>query len=213
VPVNDKFRTASIATLLRRVERARAGGDWTRAREEWEACLARARERVENVVGRRYKGDDPEAVVQEALIRAGAALVVNLDKLDPDAFFAAMVTLARYQCMDTNRSEQARRRHEPGSVDAPASWGDPDGAGRYDREAAQWDRERAERLEEIADVAERVHDAIARLRDPRAKQIIASDLDGGVTDDALAATLGITTANLQQIRSRAVRELRGLIDT
>ena len=66
------------------------------------------RVRVVNVVDRYVaKGwiprDDHEDLVQEALWRGGRSLVESLHSLSADSFFAAMVTVADYQCRDTAR--------------------------------------------------------------------------------------------------------------
>jgi RNA polymerase sigma factor (sigma-70 family) len=211
--VSDRYRKLSTDLLLRRVAVARAAGDWTAARGEWEACVARARERVENVVRARYHGEDADAVVQEALLRGSTKLVENLDRLDANTFFAAMVKVAWYQSQDSWRAEKAHRENVAGSLDQPAG-NDPedDAPGRFAKLQAREAHERARRGEEVADAARRVDEAIARLTDPRARKILTHDRLGGRTDAQIAEELGISVANVQTIRSRSLKKLRGLIE-
>lgn len=213
VPLSDPYRAMRTETLLRRVALARARGDWRSARAEWEACVARARVRVASVVDRHYEGDDDhEDVVQEALVRGGRSLVENLDDLGEPAFFAAMVQCAKYQCLDSNRSYRARKRHEAGSLDAGGRSDDETAAGRQDRLTAGEALERARRDEEARDASRRIDEALPRLRDPRARRIITYDRLGSLPDSQLAEAIGTSVANVQQIRSRALKELRGLIE-
>jgi RNA polymerase sigma factor (sigma-70 family) len=211
--VSDRYRKLSTDLLLRRVAAARAAGDWTAARGEWEACITRARERVENVVRGRYGGEDREAVVQEALLRGSTKLIENLDRLDENAFFAAMVRVAYFQAHDSWRSEAAYRVHVAGSLDQPAANNpDDDAPGRFAKQEAREAHERAWRDEEATDAARRIQEAIEKLPDPRARKILTYDRLGGRTDAQIAEELGISVANVQTIRSRSLKRLRGLIE-
>ena len=213
--MSDQYRKLPTETLLRRVASARAAGDWTAARGEWEACIARARERVVNVVETYVaKGwiprDMKEDVVQEALIRGARRLVRNLDSLAPDAFFAAMVRVAEFQCRDEGRRVMRREQHER-SLDEPAGWSDDESAGRYDaalnREATSgW-----ERAEDARDADRLFDELVPQLKNARARRIILMQRLG-IKDAQIAAELDISVANVHTIRSRALKELRGLID-
>lgn len=202
--------------LLQRVAVARAAGDWRAARGEWEACITRARERVENVVdGYVVKGwiprDESEDVVQDTLIRAGRRLVETLDRLDENAFFASMVRAADFQCRDEGR-KQMRRQMKEKPLDQPSSRGDDgDATGRFAADEARQAEEQWLRDAEVRQAGKDVDDLIPRLRDPRAQKILTLQRLGH-KDPAIAEELGLSMVNLYKIRSRALMELRGLID-
>jgi RNA polymerase sigma factor (sigma-70 family) len=200
--------------LLQTVARARAQGDWRLAEREWEACIARAKQRVERVVElavarRMIAPSDAEEVVQDALIRGARALVENLESLEEHSFFAAMVTCAKYECLDAGRKRVRRERHEK-SLDAPGSQADDDAPGRYDKDLGRHAEERWDRDQEIRDAGKTVDDLLPRLRDERARKLFTLQRLG-LKDEAIAEELGVTVVNLYQIRSRALRELRGMI--
>lgn len=218
--LSDQYRQIPTDKLLRRVAAARAAGDWTTARGEWEACIARAMQRVGYVVERYVaKGwippDEREDTVHDALMRGAKALVENLDSLSEDAFFAGMVQVAKYQCMDAGRKHMRREQHEQQLDERDES--DSDGRkGRHDdavREQATADWHRDVRAGEIQDVLAR---ALAQLTERERKVVMSQRL--GITDEELADEFETSTNNVQQIRSRALKklrtnkELRGLID-
>ena len=217
----DEFRMVPTGKLLARVARARDAGDWRDAAPEWWACIARAKARVVYVVeGRALRGLIPRSrvddLVQETLIRGARRLVVNLADLSEDAFFAAMVMVAKRECQTEGQKHKAAKGTTT-SLDQPSGRSDDDDPA-FDqltaKEAARaW--ELGNRHRELAQAFDRL---IPQLRDERARAILTADRVGGVSDDDLADQLGITKPNLQQIRSRALRELaqnqelRGLID-
>ena len=211
--MSDSFRKIRTDMLLRRVALARARGNWREAQGEWEACIARARERVEVVVSRHSWGNDADLVVQLALNRGAEKLVENLDRLDENTFFAGMVRAAKFQCLDTLRAEKARRDHEGGSLDASADWksGDHSGPGVYDKQIARDAEEDARRREEILAASALCDELIPQLRDDRAQKLLTMQRLG-LKDPQIAEELGVQVGNLHQIRSRALKELRGLIE-
>ena len=202
--------------LLQRVAVARRRGDWTAARGEWEACIARSRERVVVVVDRYVRrgwipDGDREDTVQKALLRAGRALIVNLDKLDEPAFFAGVVRCADFQCRDDARRQVRREQHEK-PLDARSSWNDDeDSGGRYDTELGViatdgWNRDR-----EIREAGAWVDELVAQLPDERDRKLLTLQRLG-LTDAAIADELGTSVGNVYQLRTRALKKLRGLID-
>jgi RNA polymerase sigma factor (sigma-70 family) len=214
--VSDPLRTIPTRTLLRRVAQARADGDWRAARGEWHACIARARERVVIVVDRHVaKGWIPSAerddVVQEALLRGARALVENLDSFDEGAFFAGMVQCAKYQALDAARTHMRRERREK-PLAGGATESDPEGeSGRHVAAANRAAEEHWRREAEIRTAGQTLDELIPRLRDARAHTLLTLQRLG-VPDREIAERLGVSLANVHTIRSRALRELRGLID-
>jgi RNA polymerase sigma factor (sigma-70 family) len=218
--LSDRFRKIPTEKLLQRVAEARAAGEWTTAREEWEACIARARARVVVVVDRyvyvkRWIPErDREDTVQDALIRAGR-LVNSQDSLSEDSFFAAVVTVADFQCRDAGRRQMRREQHEK-ALDEPASADPDDQRRRRDSDVggkatADWHRD--SRALDAADALER---ALSQLGEKERAVVLGPKL--GVSDEELAERFETSVNNVQQIRSRAHRklrqnkELRGLID-
>jgi len=213
--VSDPYRQIPTEKLLRRVADARAAGDWTTARGEWEACIARARERVVNVVDRYVRKRwipeaDHEDVVQEALVRGSRALVKNLETLTEPTFFAAMITCAHRQCQDDGRKVLRRRKHEK-SLDEPAGWSEEEPMPRYWREEARDAQRSYERGAGQRDLQHTLDDAIARVKNERWRKLLTLQRLG-VEDAQIAEELGISIANVHTSRHRAFKELRGLID-
>jgi RNA polymerase sigma factor (sigma-70 family) len=214
----DEFRKIPTAKLLARVAQARADGNWRTASPEWWSCIARAKERVVNVVDRYVaKGwiprDQHGDVVQEALIRGARRLVENLEDLGENAFFAAMVQVAKFQCMDSAEAEMHRQMREK-SLDRPASWAEDadEGTSQYQGALDKAARTGWERDFDARELRRQLDQLIPNLKDLRAREIVAADLDGGPTDAEFAEQFDTSVNNIQQIRSRAYKELRGLID-
>jgi RNA polymerase sigma factor (sigma-70 family) len=198
--VPDAFRHVPVSTLLKQVAHARAAGDWRTARPQWEACIARAKPRVEMVVDRYVaKGwirpADRDDVVQNALIRAHRKLVENLDSLEEHVFFAAVIKAADFQCRDDARKDLKRRQRSAHEDAAEAA-----------ESRQRWDRE-----EEIRAANELVDDLMRRLPNDRQRRFVALQRLG-TSDADIAADLGVTMDNLYQIRSRTLKALGGLID-
>lgn len=216
-PFTDEFRLVATGKLLARVAQARAGGDWRTATAEWWSCVARAKERVVNVVDRYVvKGWIPAHehtdVVHDALIRGARRLVENLEDLGENAFFAAMVQVAKYQCMDHAEAVMKRQMREK-PLHQPAGWSnDDDPISRYQADVAKKARDGWERDLELRELDQLFDRLVPQLRDERARKILVAARIGGISDADLAAQLDTSVNNVQQIRSRAFKELRGLID-
>jgi DNA-directed RNA polymerase specialized sigma24 family protein len=82
---------------------------------------------------------------------------------------------------------------------------------RYGAAMGQAAAERWRRDDEIRAAAATLDDLIPRLRDKRARKLLMLQRLG-VQDSEIARQLGISLANVHTIRSRALKELRGLID-
>ena len=185
------------------------------------ACVTRARERVVNVVDRYVYAkrwileSDHEDTVQEALIRAGRSLVTSLDSLSEDSFFAAVVTVADFQCRDNGRKQMRREQNEK-ALDEHASADPDDQRGRQDPEIAKRATGDWHRDHRALDAGDALRRALAQLTEKERAVVMGPNL--GVADDELAARFETSVNNVQQIRSRAHgklrqnKELRGLID-
>lgn len=214
----DEFRHVPTEKLLARVAQARANGDWKDASREWWSCIARARERVANVVGSRVGRDlvpaaREEDIIQDALIRGARRLVETLDDLSEGSFFAAMIEVAKKQCLDEGR--KYAREKKVRSIDGMSGWGDDgsESGNAFDHATRKRAGLAFEIGEDQRDFERILDEAIPRLKDERARVILTSDREGGTTDAELAERLGISVPNLHKIRSRAMQELRGLIDS
>jgi RNA polymerase sigma factor (sigma-70 family) len=208
---DERVREQPTRMLLQDVARARAAGDWTAAKPQWEACIARARARVEIVVDgyvwkKWIRQADRDDVVQRALLRAARRLVVTLDSLEERAFFAAVAQCADFQCRDDARKELQRRE----SSLIPESWddaGDAYGTGEVTEAELRYDREA-----EMNDASERVYAALDKLPNPRRKKLLTMQLLGA-TDAMIAEELGTTTMNVHTMRLRALKDMNGLMES
>ena len=220
--MTDSFRNRPTSQLLARIAQARECDDLASVKDELWACVARGRERVENVVDHAIaKGMFPKAdrrdVVQKTLIRAFRRLPHTLDDLDKEGvFFASMITVAKKQCLDEQRAFITRDRREK-SVDTPAGWSDTDDpVGRYDKATAKQAGESHDDAEHARDVHEVLQRALEDLKERERKVVVA--YMAGADDAVLAEEFGISVNGVQAIRSRTFKklaknkELRGLND-
>ena len=214
--MNDPNHRLSVNFLLGRVAAARRQGNVRLAADEWNACIARAKPRVESVVDywvhrKLVASADRDDIVQAALIRGGRRLLENLDALEERAFMKAMATCAEYTCMDHGRKHKRKLQREV-SADAVATTGDGDAIDRYDYFFSSVAEDVWARGAEIREAEERLDKAISKLTNERQKKLLVLQRLGH-SDEIIAELLGVTVTNLYQIRSRTLRELRGLIDS
>jgi DNA-directed RNA polymerase specialized sigma24 family protein len=214
--MNDPYRKLPLRLLLQRVAKARRDGDWRAARGEWEACVIRMRPRVELVVDDYVRrglvpSSERDPLVWMAIERATRRLVENLEVLEEKTFIAAVATCADFTCRDAGRKHARKVRREV-SIDATGTSADGDGFNYFDSLLKDVTEQLWLRGGEIREADERIDKAIARLGNERAKKLFTLQRLG-IPDAEIARQLGVEIGNLYQIRSRSLRELRGLIDS
>ena len=127
-------------------------------------------------------------------------------------YLAALKSCVDNACMDHARHCYARDKHIDGSLDAPAGYGEEgDGTSRYDGHAAvQWTDDVDAALDARAELQDLFHD-IGRLKNKSQQKVILMTLDRHESA-AIAAELGTTTNNVDQMRRRAIVALRRMRD-
>jgi RNA polymerase sigma factor (sigma-70 family) len=214
--LND-FRTFPIESLLRRVAVARRNGDVLAAKPEWDACVIRMTPRVRAAVkafrtvhGDRVASHDHEVVVNDALERACRRMIHTLDSLDERSFKAAITTCAYNACHDHFRRLGQQLKGIAGSLDEPAF---DDGEGnRFDGDLAREAELRQADDEAAFDAGHRIESAIQHMKhDRRRKAVELREL--GLEYEEVADALGTSVQNAQQLYSRGLKDMRGLMES
>jgi RNA polymerase sigma factor (sigma-70 family) len=197
--------------LLRRFVACRDTGDGDGALRWWGDLVEANFDRVRGMVdvrASRYglSADERQEAVQRALVKLWHKMVASFDGTTMGEWVNATRTLVDYVCRDVQR-DAARRSQRETAIGGRAE----------DREADDWTgdrlaRERHGREEERADAAGFVAWALPRLGDDRRRLVLQRTLEGAPGDE-IAGELGVSMDNLYAIRSRAVKDMRGLRDT
>lgn len=184
------------------------------ARDAWRRLVAIEHDRVRGMVTLFRFPDRPavripreyvEDVSQEVFARV-LGMLEGFRGMTPEQLSAAIATAARYTCMDWCRREMGRERREAGSLDATA--GDGLAPRPLDIEIARLSaREHHDQV-----MAREELDALAgALRDlPSDRQRDVVRLTAaGYDSEEISRLLGLSRVNVNQLRSRALRRMRG----
>jgi RNA polymerase sigma factor (sigma-70 family) len=197
---------------LRRFVRCRDAGDPVAAHRWWAELVCDNADRVRAMVGiwgrdGRLSSDEQEEAVQTAFIKLWRNTAGTFRGSSMGEWVNAVKQCAEYACLDVQRTASRHRAHEA-SLDEVR--GDDDGeAGRHDRAAAERAREEHARVQERADARDFLAWALPQVEDPRRRTVIERTLDG-VPGAEIAAELGVTMANLYQLRRRGLDDLARL---
>jgi RNA polymerase sigma factor (sigma-70 family) len=197
--------------LLRRFVACRDAGDGDGALRWWGDLVEANFDRVRGMVdvrASRYglSADERQEAVQRALVKLWHKMVASFDGTTMGEWVNATRTLVDYVCRDVQRDAAKRSQRE-------TAFGGRD----EDPDADEWTgnrvaHERHTREEERADAAGFVAWALPRLGDDRRRLVLQRTLEGAPGDE-IAGELGVSMDNLYAIRSRAVKDMRGLRDT
>lgn len=192
----------------------RRGPQWETAKRAWRHLAARNRDRVRGlVVSFRFPGrdvrispDEYDDATQESFIRAVKMLETFRGATLPE-FLAALRTCVTNTSMDFCRRRLTRERGLAGSIEEPAPVASDDEPGRFDAAlgeiAATREVERAAARDDLVVLA----DALQRLDNKDAREVLRRKMTGS-TSREIAAELGLTVANVDQLCSRGVRQLK-----
>lgn len=193
----------------------RRGPQWETAKRAWRHLAARNHDRARGlVVSFRFPGqgdvrvspDDYDDATQESFIRAVKMLETFRGATLPE-FLAALRTCVTNTCMDFCRRRLTRERGLAGSIDEPVAAASDDVPGRFDAAlgeiAATREAERAAARDDLMVLA----DALERLDNEDAREVLRRKMTGS-TSREIAAELGLTVANVDQLCSRGVRQLK-----
>jgi len=191
-----------------------------RARNAWHALIARNLDRVAGLVAAfRFPGHenvtvppgDHEDAVQEAFIRA-MAMFATWRGEHLGQFRAALRTCVKNTCMDHCRRRMTYERGLAGSLqDTLPNPGDEEATGRFDAELARIaDRRHARDTAGRDDLATLAW-KLGRLSSDKSREVIRLTLEG-FSSREIADRLGESVDNVDQLRSRGIRELRRMPD-
>lgn len=192
-------------------------GERRAALRAWHVLTARHHDRVAGWVATFRFPEHPEVViapadredvVQQAHERCLEGLSQRFRGTTAAEFRAALKTCVQYACMDHSRATMRREKGIAGSIDEQVTSGESDEIGRFDGPLA----ELAERLEDGRFGAALDRQAIGRaldeLQNADARKVIRLTIEG-YTSREIAEEIGKTVANVDQLRSRGLRELKG----
>jgi RNA polymerase sigma factor (sigma-70 family) len=152
--------------------------------------------------GVRIPQDDRGDAAQDAWLRTRQAL---LNLRDPGAFRGVLRTAVHNTCLDWCRRDLRHDKQRGGSIDDTREGAD---GGTYGAMDAQLGRI-AGRAGDVADDvgrADELERALARLPDKQREVVRLTDM--GYVSKEIAEAMGESVANVDQMRSRAYRQLR-----
>lgn len=214
-PRSDDELVAAFA----RVRDSRRGEERRAAVRAWHLLMARHHDRVAGWVATFRFPDRPdvmvaaadrEDVVQLAHERCLQRLMENFRGTTAAEFRAALKTCVRYTCMDHCRAAMRREQGLAGSIDEPAPGTDGD-LGRLDAAIGALEQRLQEGRFDAAHDLDAVGRALARVRSEDMRAVIRLTIEG-YSSKEIAERLGKGQANVDQLRSRGMRELRGYLD-
>lgn len=210
------MRERSDEQLLALVVVGRGGSDpeaAATARRAWQELVVRDIDRVRGIVAAwRLPGHDVRVDQQErddAVQYAYLRLVKMLPTFRGDAmgqYRAAMATCVDYACRDYCRSKMRREMGIGGSLDERLPGADADGPGRFDRVIAALSEHGEDERAEGRMALDAIARAIDELPNENMKAVLRLSLEGFASKE-IAERLDLTPANVDQLRSRALRRL------
>lgn len=193
---------------LREFIAARGRGDAAAMRRHWDELVIAFNDRMDGFVALAHCGrldaDEHEEAVQRAMVRFAQNLIHTYDGVSMGQLVNASMQLAEYICMDVQR---AAMRHPTTSADA--GWEhageDPDPHG--------WEVARARKVFDDATRAGEIRAflewALPQLPDQR-REVVELTFFSRLSDREIAERLGTSPNNVQQLRSRGLRDLAKL---
>lgn len=191
-----------------------------RSVEAWHELLARERDRVHALVAAfrvpdhpdvRVPRDDVEEVAHAAIERCLVKLLEGFRGTSIGELRAAVRTATRYTCLDSCRARMREYQRRAGSLDERTPLPSGDEAGRFDRDLAELGRRLEEDRSDAALELGALRDSIDALDNEDQRQVL--ELTGqGFSSKEIAGKLGLTVANVDQLRFRALRRIGEELD-
>jgi RNA polymerase sigma factor (sigma-70 family) len=154
--------------------------------------------------------DERDDVVQKAFARILEGLFRNFEGGTIPKFVAALTTCVDFACRDHARKSMREEMRSAGSIDETAPKLESDEVGRFDRELAELGKRIEEGRFDARLELEAVAKAIDELPNEDQRAVIRLTWEGHSSKD-IAARLGHSVANVDQLRSRGLRRLDGTL--
>jgi RNA polymerase sigma factor (sigma-70 family) len=199
--------------LLRRFVACRDAGDGDGALRCWGELVERNHDRVRGLVdlwgrGGRLSEQEREEATQRALVKLWRRMVHTFEGATMGEWVNATRSLVDFACRDVQRAAAVRSRRET-SLDKQRVGDEGDVSGAHDSRLAELAHEQHRRAGERAEAADFIAWALPRIDDERRRVVLERTLDGAPAEE-LAAELGVSMANLYQLRSRGLKQLARL---
>ncbi len=202
--------------LVRVFARARDEGDRSRGTAAWELLVVSSHDRVRAVVKAfRFPGhpsvtiprDEVDDVTQDALLRVLRKLTLRGSSIGE--FRAAVVTVARFQCQDHCRAAMSRDKLLAGSIEETYA-GDEAPVSRFDAALGRLAGARREREEAARDELDLLRELLPKLTSDDQRAVLRMTMEGYNSRET-AEKLGLTPANVDQLRKRGIDNLRRML--
>lgn len=199
---------------LRRFVACRDAGDLEGARKWWGRLLEDNFDRIAGMVAtwgwdRLISDDEREEAVSRAAVRLWKNMISTFRGTSMGEWVNATRQCVAYACTDVQRAA-ARRRGAEISLDRPVAGGEGEGASGHDLDLGRLAQAEHRREEERADARDLVARGLSRMAEPRRRLVVERTRDG-VPAQEIAAELGVSMANLYQLRTRGLKDLARLM--
>jgi RNA polymerase sigma factor (sigma-70 family) len=199
--------------VLRRFVACRDAGDGDGALRCWGELVERNYDRVRAMVdlwgrGGRLSPQERDDATQRALVKLWRNMVHTFEGTSMGEWVNATRSLVDFACRDVQRAGAVRSRRET-SLDRQRVGDEGDLTGAHDSRLAKLAHEQHRREGERGEAASFVVWALPRIADERRRRVLERTLDGSPAEE-LAAELGVSIANLYQLRSRGLKDLARL---
>jgi RNA polymerase sigma factor (sigma-70 family) len=195
-----------------------------KARMAWKALVARDIDRIRGIVAAfrhpdnasvRVPPDDIDAVTQDAYIRL--ARIAFKGESAPE-YRGLMWRCVTYQCKDHCRAEMAEDMHRAGSLEEKVKSKDGDSRPKFESDVAGLEEKRmaeekelADEIEQLGEQRDRLTDLIAKIPDDNKRRVLEMTMEGRSTKE-IGEALGTSEANVYQLRTRALKLIKKMLD-
>ncbi len=211
----DPLVCLSLDRLVERFAVARDHGDTAAAKQLWGAIALKLDDRLKVFVrsyvvvaatGERLHHDDRDEAFQLARRRVWFNLGETFKGVSVGELHNAARTATGFACADVARARMKREQRTWRSRKATAQEADDE----LERRSAGHARERHEADGRAAEAKDRVDRAMGRMTNPKHREVLMLERIG-LTDEEIAAKLGITPTNVYQRRHRGLVNLKELL--
>lgn len=151
---------------------------------------------------------DIDDIAQDAYLRAqGMAHTFNGEALGQAR--AALLTTAHNTALDANRRREARERDVDGSFDERREHEDGSSSARWEGHAGEEDWTERSALASLEH--EEIVEAIGQIPSEDQRQVLALTFWQGQTSGEIAETMGKSVNNVDKLRERGYRALKGVL--
>jgi DNA-directed RNA polymerase specialized sigma24 family protein len=199
--------------LVRRFVACRDAGDGDGALRCWGELVERNFDRVRAMVdlwgrGGRLSAHERDEATQHALVKLWHNMVHTFEGATMGEWVNATRSLVDFACRDVQRAAAVRSGREA-SLDTDRVDDEGGVTSAYDTRLAELALEQHRRAGEHGDAADFIAWALPRIGDERRRLVLERTLDGAPAEE-VAAALGVSMANLYQLRSRGLKDLARL---